>query len=217
MRLNKGVFLVLLVKFCSLDGLSGEDDIFRPEKHKNFKLLPAKNECGIATQTTDILDRSGRIHGGYKTKLGEVPWIVTFGRYYKYPSPSEPFPTMCGGSLISKYYVLTAAHCTEPFENTAILRFVRFGEWNATGDPDCHGGICAPPVQDIKFNEIVKHNYDWLTMDNDIALLRLEKPPILNAFVQPVCLPYGPAMNMDFTDQETLVAGWGKTGSYDSF
>ncbi|KAL1457628.1 hypothetical protein WDU94_007836 [Cyamophila willieti] len=119
----------------------------------------------------------------------------------------------CGGNLISERYVLFAAHCVQ--KNTKP--FVRLGEWNTTGDPDCQGDLCgdlcAPPIQDIKIAEVISHKGYYRSnkgaIKNDIALIRLEAPAKLNFFVQPVCLPYGAAMSKDFTNEDTIAAGWG--------
>ncbi|KAL1463555.1 hypothetical protein WDU94_015296 [Cyamophila willieti] len=92
---------------------------------------------------------------------------------------------------------------------------VRLGEWNTTGDPDCQGHLCAPPVQDINIAEVMVHNdysLSRFSVKNDIALIRLETPAKLNSFVQPVCLPYGAAMRKDFTNEDTISAGWGRLG-----
>ncbi|KAL1463554.1 hypothetical protein WDU94_015295 [Cyamophila willieti] len=93
---------------------------------------------------------------------------------------------------------------------------VRLGEWNTTGDPDCQGDLCAPPVQDINIAEVIVHNdFIFPIFKNDIALIRLETPAKLNFFVQPVCLPYGAAMSKDFTNEDTISAGWGRLGDPD--
>lgn len=47
-------------------------------------------------------------------------------------------------------------------------------------DPDCEHGFCADPIQKIKVAKVVfpAHNSD--TLENDIMVIKLEKPANLN-------------------------------------
>jgi len=47
-----------------------------------------------------------KLSGGETTKIGEFPWLVLL----KYETSGRQF--LCGGSLITDRFVLTAAHCT---------------------------------------------------------------------------------------------------------
>uniref|UniRef100_A0A8D8XQC6 Serine protease easter n=1 Tax=Cacopsylla melanoneura TaxID=428564 RepID=A0A8D8XQC6_9HEMI len=205
------LFFVFLVEYCFIDGLSGlnwkQYDGFNPEEHENYKLLPPKNSCGtngLGTQT-----ESEKIVGGYETQLGEIPWMVQWGEI----TNGKFGGGYCGATLISERYVLIAAHCNV---GEFAEAYVRLGEWNTTEDPDSQGDLHAPPVQDIKIAEIIPHK-DYHSLKNDIALIRLETTATLGFFVQPVCLPYGAAMSKDFTNQDTLAAGWGITNSSKPF
>lgn len=42
---------------------------------------------------------------------GEIPWIVALG-YKNQKNPNQP-KWLCGGSLITKKHILTAAHCVK--------------------------------------------------------------------------------------------------------
>lgn len=60
-----------------------------------------------------------------------------------------------------------------------------------------------------RIKKIIPHNdFDIFTFNNDIALLELETPVFYSSRVSPACLPSG--TQQDFTDQLTLVAGWGR-------
>lgn len=66
-----------------------------------------------------------------------------------------------------------------------------------------------------------KHpNYNSRTVDNDIALLRLQTPAPFSTYILPVCLP-GRAMAervLHLNGTVTVVTGWGRddTGNYSS-
>ena len=51
-------------------------------------------------------NKGSRIVGGVETEIHEYPWQIGL-LYY------DDFSPECGGSLISNYWVLTAAHCVE--------------------------------------------------------------------------------------------------------
>ena len=58
------------------------------------------SECGTGTTLEHIV-------GGKIAKLGEFPYMALFG----YDVGSGKIQYACGGSVINKKYVLTAAHC----------------------------------------------------------------------------------------------------------
>ena len=128
---------------------------------------------------------------------------------------------MCGGTLINRYYVLTAAHCQKkarPIHNVLV------GEYVVGSNPDCDStGKCFPSVQDIEV-ESVKQHEDWdpvrYTLGNDIALARLKRPVGMffdnsaQYSVTPVCLPWkSDNPGQDLTNlkiNRATITGWGK-------
>ncbi|XP_025830937.1 trypsin-1-like [Agrilus planipennis] len=56
---------------------------------------------------SDLAEPSTRIVGGSSTTIYDIPYIVQV---------NEGYP-MCGGSIISRHWVVTAGHCLEGYVN----------------------------------------------------------------------------------------------------
>lgn len=167
----------------------------------NNPLLPT--ECGK--------DLSQKIFGGERTDIDEFPWMALL----EYSKPNGR-STSCGGVLISKRYVLTAAHCIKgkDLPKTWRLENVRLGEYDTETNPDClmDGDeilICADDPITVGVEEQIAHeNYRPTSRDQkyDIALLRLSRDVAFTSYVKPICLPPDGAIG-----QKLFAAGWGKT------
>ena len=112
---------------------------------------------------------------------------------------SVPF-YKCGGSLINPSTILTVAHSIS-IEDKEFLR-IRAGDWNL------ESSYKAKSYQEHKVTEIVHHeNFNVATLENDIALLFLEKPFDFTPFVQPICLP---SIKIDLTNKPCYSSSWGR-------
>ena len=127
---------------------------------------------------------------GEETQPNEFPWMVNVN-------------DMCGGSLISDEWVLTAAHCV-------------YGEaaWNSVelGQHDKKTGAMRQAIARV----IIHQDYNEGTANNDIALLQLRNPVDFNRVpnVGKICLPSKRAGT--FAGSQAIVAGWGRTGEKSS-
>nr|XP_051715329.1 transmembrane protease serine 7 [Oryctolagus cuniculus] len=139
-----------------------------------------------------------RIVGGTDTLEGGWPWQVSLhfvGSAY------------CGASVISREWLLSAAHCfhgnrlSDPTPWTAHLGM--YVQGNAK---------FVSPVRRI----VVHEYYNSQTFDYDIALLQLSVawPETLKQLIQPICIP--PAGQKVRSGEKCWVTGWGRRHEADN-
>jgi hypothetical protein len=153
---------------------------------------PEKTPCGFFEQT--------RIVGGAESKAGTWPWAVIVGK------PKDPsFQVMCGGTLISSSFVLSAAHCFVGISSPAT--HVRLGEHDISSTTD------GATAVDVAIKKVTTHEgYTTTALQNDIAIVELEKPVSFRAGIRPACLP-DQFSKQDLTALATqpTIVGWGST------
>lgn len=161
-------------------------------------VLGMKERQGVAIEA----DAAARIFGGRPAQEGAWPAQVSLHVAEKARAGDDKSrfqSQFCGGSLIARQWVLTAAHCLVTPEGAAMAPadiVVR------TGSVDMRGG----EFRDIA--RIIPHeHYDGMRFENDIALLQLAQPitnssgPVgaISVSQQGQPVPEGPA----------VVIGWG--------
>ncbi|XP_058984784.1 trypsin 3A1-like [Musca domestica] len=137
------------------------------------------------------LPLDGRIVGGYEVDIRDVPFQVSLQSYNHF----------CGGSLIAKRFVLTAAHCTDGNLPTAPMFSVRIGSTYSE-----KGGLL---LRVLRIHQHEKYNYSFI--DYDFSILELED---YDENALPFKLTYAklPRANEDLPDGTlATISGWGGT------
>ncbi len=126
---------------------------------------------------------SQEIVGGQNADEDEYPWQVWYTFFV------SPNTFSCGGTLISRKHVLTAAHCTEDVVSVNdFTLYVREYNTNANGNE----------MEIAVAQNIVHPNYKQLTTeDNDFAILVLAQDLTFGPGVNCACLPKGKDKRVD--------------------
>ncbi|KAK7085560.1 hypothetical protein SK128_006624 [Halocaridina rubra] len=145
-------------------------------------------ECGVKGPS--------RIVGGQESGINEWPWQVGL----------EYVPNMaiiCGATLISTQWVLTAAHCVQQFAIQDLK--LRLGEHDKTSNHES-----AYTIEKTIEHVVIHPEFDALSIDNNIALLKMDTPVTLNDGIRPICLPFS-YVSENLSGQVGTVTGWGTT------
>ncbi|XP_028821961.1 chymotrypsin-like protease CTRL-1 isoform X2 [Denticeps clupeoides] len=162
-----------------------------------FRLLPiavliwlpaykAQTVCGTAPL-------NNRIVGGTAATDGNWPWQASLhynGRH------------ICGGTLISSNWLLTACHCivsTNPIPWTVYLGILSQSGVN-------------PNQQSFSVKTIIPHpQYNNTLYNNDVALIQMASSVTFTPYVQPICLATNSSVFYNGTT--CWSTGWGKITS----
>ncbi|KAL5277028.1 hypothetical protein ACFFRR_002319 [Megaselia abdita] len=133
---------------------------------------------------------TGRIVGGADAGVGQFPYQVSLRARDSHN---------CGGSIIDKQWILTAAHCvavntTGNVPYPAEMFSIRAGSLNRIA-----GGV----IHDVE--EVIIHEDRGQGLVDDVALLKLKTPLVYTDTIKPIELETKP-----IADGSTiLLSGWG--------
>lgn len=143
------------------------DDILRPSASGDVRsfVRDAKEAGTLVTEAADT-----RIYGGRPAEQGAWPWQVSLHTAEDVGNDqrSRILSQFCGGSLIARQWVLTAAHCVEDFD----------GNISSPREILVRSGDVALFEGDFRsISAVIPHpDYNPVRTDNDIALLKLAEP-----------------------------------------
>lgn len=136
----------------------------------------------------DLLET--RIVNGQTSKIGQFPYqallLIT----------TTDGTAVCGGSLISNEWVVTAAHCAQP----AIEFKVYLGTINFRNSE-------KPAQVFTTRNKIVHPKYNARTVANDVALIKLNTPVTFTGTIKSIRL--AESDSGEFVKKRVISSGWG--------
>uniref|UniRef100_A0A915E6S7 Peptidase S1 domain-containing protein n=1 Tax=Ditylenchus dipsaci TaxID=166011 RepID=A0A915E6S7_9BILA len=145
------------------------------------------DECGLSFYDFDDQQKHNRILNGVKSPETKWPWLASMQMFKKH---------RCTASIISKEYLLTAAHCAP---KSIYLSSVVIGSVNLNSRRSIR----------VRMRRFIIHPQFFANKSaviNDIAVIKLVQPLTFSNNVQPICL------SKNFVESEgkfAYVAGWG--------
>ncbi|XP_013143864.1 PREDICTED: trypsin-1-like [Papilio polytes] len=137
------------------------------------------------------------IIGGEIASLGEFPHMVALG----YPE-GDGYNFMCGATLLSDRFVLTAAHCVDTIDQIKPA-IARLGVVEL-------GSAVRNNASDVDIAEIILHpNYTRRFKYHDLSLIRLSRRVEFSSVLSPACL----YSSLQDPTAALTVTGWGKTST----
>uniref|UniRef100_A0AAG5DP17 Peptidase S1 domain-containing protein n=1 Tax=Anopheles atroparvus TaxID=41427 RepID=A0AAG5DP17_ANOAO len=170
-----------------------QDEDERSTSFKTSEAIKLPTDCGKRLITTAPL-----IVNGVRCLAGQWPWHAAI---FVVSKRSREY--VCGGTLVSPNYILTAASCVtnwHPQKRPFIVQLGQAQLWQSS----------------LAGREVVVLNVET-SDDSAMALLRLEVDVRYDNYIQPICLPTPP--DTDNSDLATssrigtngLIAGYGQT------
>lgn len=147
--------------------------------------------------------------GGEPIKRGSWPWLVGV-----YVTDISTVSFKCGGNLISKRIVVTAAHCINigdrVYKANEIVTYL--GQFNINPGVEGQEGL------EIKQSAIVTVHPEYKrgnsdSFDADIAVIVLKTATTYGEYIRPICLWSGANDVQSIEGMKGTIVGWGRDGN----
>ncbi|XP_035787970.1 brachyurin-like [Anopheles albimanus] len=148
-----------------------------------------------------VVDRS-KVAGGTIAGQEQFPYLVAI--LLSFGDGSE---TLCGGSILSERFLLTAAHCLYGMQEATVVAGLNSIQLPVDAGVRSNGAVT---ITIHPANVILHPGYDPVDILNDIALIQLPHPlPLHSPRIQTIRLPAWTNAYTDLTGYDSIVSGWG--------
>nr|XP_016934811.1 chymotrypsin B [Drosophila suzukii] len=137
-----------------------------------------------------------RIMNGTAAKVKQLPYQVGLLCYFE---GSMDEPNLCGGTILSGHWIVTAAHCLQDPKSKLSKLLVNVGSLHSFEDKE---------IVLNRSHTIVHRKFDRKTVTNDIALIKLPKKLIFGKNIQAAKLP---STKKTYEGRKAIISGWGIT------
>lgn len=138
-----------------------------------------------------------RIVGGHVVSEGELPWQVAL-------IVRQSGHLFCGGSILSRRWVITAAHCIVEAPGPFIIRVGEHDLFITEGTEQDH--------EVLEHHIHPRYNSSVTLYNHDIALLYLRTPINFSTTARPICVgPHAFTEALVHKASPATVSGWGRT------
>ncbi len=196
MKILKITLSISITLLLFTTSLSAKEVPLKPNlSGKNFerKMLIQRTNATKRQKTANSGGITPLIVGGVDAPLDAYPWMTAL-LFADEPDPS--FAQFCGGSLVRKDIVVTAAHCVDFLFDASQLEVV----------VGAHSLSAVTSADRIPVLAITIHpDYDPNLLDNDIALVRLAR----DATQAPLSVIDPPQFQQIIAGDLLTVMGWG--------
>ncbi|XP_055604203.1 collagenase-like [Uranotaenia lowii] len=163
-------------------------------------MVPSVSNCILVLTLGILISRrvhcdDSKIVNGIDAEYGRFPYFVML-----FAEINSDEAELCGGSLLSEIWVLTAAHCLQ----NAFTVLIRLGAiYSEPENPD------GSDDGSLVFNStdfIIHEDYDPDTLQNDIAVVRIPEAVQFSDRIGPVRLPSG---QDSYLGRDAIACGFG--------
>ncbi|XP_056096439.1 acrosin-like [Rhinichthys klamathensis goyatoka] len=148
---------------------------------------------GCGKRTLQGPSKPFRIAGGHSALKGAWPWQVSIQRMSRH---------ICGGSIISHRWIITASHC---FRNSNNYKLQVVAGVNSRSKRE--KGVQYRSVQQVILHEKFNRSY----FENDVALLHLHRSLHFTNHVQPLCMIEDEMDEKQLSFGSCYITGWGSS------